>query len=94
MIYLKEIVLFIIDMAMEGYFYQTKNKNELMDLNTFLKFNIYFLKNKPLRPKLIIIEDNEYKRSSRFDDDEKINIDEIRSTLTNEEKYLIQDYKY
>ena len=91
-ILIKEIVLFIIDMAMEGYFYQKKNNMELMDLKTFLKFNIYFLKNKPLRKKLIIKEDNEYKRSSKFE--EKIDIENLISSLTNEEKYLIQDYIY
>ena len=90
---IKDIVLFIIDMAMEGYFYQNQNKKELLDLKTFLKFNIYFLKNKPLRKKLIIIEDNEYKRSSKLDDND-IDIEKLVSSLTNEEKYLIQDYIY
>ena len=89
---IREIVLFIIDMAMEGYFYQKQNKMELMDLKTFLKFNIYFLKNKPLRKKLIIKEDNEYKRSSKLE--ENIDIEKLISSLTNEEKYLIQDYIY
>ena len=87
---IKDIVLFIIDMAMEGYIYQIQFKKELMDLDTYLKFNIYFLKNKILREKIIIIEDNEHKKSSTFD--ENINIDKLISKLTNEEKYLIQDY--
>ena len=89
---LKDIVLFIIDMAMEGYFYQKDNNNELMDLKTYLKFNIYFLKNKPLRKKLIIIEDNEYKTPSKLE--ENIDIDKLISSLTNEEKYLVLDYIY
>ena len=91
-IIIKDIVLFIIDMAMEGYIYQKQKNQELMDLNTFLKFNIYFLKNKPLRKKLIIIEDNGYKKASKFEDN--IDIDKLFSSLTNEEKYLIQDYIY
>ena len=89
---IKDIVLFIIDMTMEGYIYQKQKKQELMDLNTFLKFNIYFLKNKQLREKYIIIEDNEYKRSSKFEDN--IDINKLISSLTIEEKYLIKDYIY
>ena len=89
---MKEIILFIIDMAMEAYIYQKLNKTELMDLNTYIKFNIFFLRSKPLREKLIIIEDNEYKRSSILE--ENIDIDKLISCLTNEEKYLIQDYIY
>ena len=90
---IKEIILFIIDMAMEGYIYQTKHKSEIMDLETFLKFNIYFLKNKRLRKKYIPVEELLYKRSGKIEQD--IEIENLyNNNLTNEDKNYIEDYIY
>ena len=89
---IKEIVLYIIDMTMEAYFYQRQTKKDLIDLDTYLKFNIYFLKNKILREKVAIVEDNEHKKPNKFELD--LDIEKITSSLTNEEKYLIKDYIY
>ena len=90
---IKEIILFIIDMAMEGYIYQTKHKSEIMDLETFLKFNIYFLKNKRLRKKYIPVEELLYKRSGKIEQD--IEIENLyNNSLTNEDKNYIEDYIY
>ena len=89
---IKEIVLYIIDMTMEAYFYQRQTKKDLIDMDTYLKFNIYFLKNKILREKVIIIEDNEHKKPNKFNLD--VDIEKLTASLTNEEKYLIKDYIY
>jgi len=89
---IKEIVLYIIDMTMESYFYQRQTKQDLIDMDTYLKFNIYFLKNKILREKVKIIEDNERKKPNKFELD--VDIEKLTSSLTNEEKYLIKDYIY
>ena len=80
-------------MAMEGYIYQTKHKSEIMDLETFLKFNIYFLKNKRLRKKYIPVEELLYKRSGKIEQD--IEIENLyNNNLTNEDKNYIEDYIY
>ena len=89
---IKEIVLYIIDMAFEGYLYQIQNECEIMDLRTFLKFNIYFLKNKRLRKRFIIKEDNIYKRPGKID--QVIDFEKIYNSFTFEEKNLIEDYIY
>ena len=90
---IKEIILYIIDMAMEGYIYQTQHKSEMMDLETFLKFNIYFLKNKRLRKKYIPVEELLYKRSGKIEQD--IDIENLlNNSLTNEDKNYIEDYIY
>ena len=90
---IKEIILYIIDMTMEIYIYQNINKCEKMDLKTFLKFNIYFMKNKRLRKKYIPEEEYEYKRSGKIDQTkeiEKLN----KNDLSNEDKNSIEDYIY
>ena len=90
---IKEIILYIIDMTMEGYFYQNKHKSEIMDLETFLKFNIYFLKNKRLRKKYIPVEEVNYKRSGKID--QKSIIDNLYdSPFSNEDKNNVDDYIY
>ena len=90
---IKGIILYIIDMAMEGYIYQKKYKSEIMDLETFLKFNIYFLKNKRLRKKYIPPEEIEYKRSGKIE--QKIDIENLYNNfLNNEDKNYIEDYIY
>ena len=90
---IKEIILYIIDMAMEGYIYQTQHKSEMMDLETFLKFNIYFLKNKRLRKKYIPVEELLYKRSGKIEQDIEIE-NLLNNSLTNEDKNYIEDYIY
>ena len=89
---IKEIVLYIIDMAMEGYIYQNEHKSEIIDINTFYKFYIYFMKNKPLRKKYIPVELVNYKRSGKIEQiyDRK----KICNDLTNDEKNWIEDYIY
>ena len=89
---IKEIVLYIIDMTMEGYIYQNEHKSEIIDINTFYKFYIYFMKNKPLRKKYIPVELVNYKRSGKIEQiyDRK----KICNDLTNDEKNWIEDYIY
>ena len=89
---IKDIVLYIIDMTMEGYIYQKEHKSEIMDLDTFLKFNIYFLKKKRLRKKYIPVEEVHYKRSGKIE--QKIDKEMIINNLTNEAKNYIEDYIY
>ena len=87
-----EIVLFIVDMAMEGYIYQSKHKSEIMDLKTFLKFNIYFLKNKRLRKKYIPPDEQDYKRSGKIE--QNIDLENLYNNLTNDDKNSVEDYIY
>ena len=90
---IKEIILYIIDMTMEVYIYQLKHKCEIMDLETFIKFNLYFIKNKNLRKKYIPEEESVYKRSGKIDQTNEIeNIN--KNALTNEDKNSIEDYIY
>ena len=85
-----EIVLFIVDMAMEGYIYQSKHKSEIMDLKTFLKFNIYFLKNKRLRKKYIPPDEQDYKRSGKIE--QNIDLENLYNNLTNDDKNSVENY--
>ena len=89
---IREIILYIIDMTFEGYLYQNKHKTEIIDMDTFLKFYIYFLKNKPLRKKYIPIELANYKRSGKID--LKYDKENIYNNLTNDEKNSIEDFIY
>ena len=89
---IKEIVLYMIDMTMEAYIYQKEHKSEIIDIETFYKFYIYFMKNKPLRKKYIPPELIKYKRSGKIE--QIIDREKICNNLTNDEKNLIEDYIY
>ena len=90
---IKEIILYIIDMTMEVYIYQLKHKCEIMDLETFIKFNLYFIKNKNLRKKYIPEEESVYKRSGKIDQTKEIETIN-KNALTIEDKNSIEDYIY
>ena len=89
---IREIILYIVDMAMEGYIYQSEHKSEIMDVNTFIKFYLYFLKNKPLRKKYIPVELANHKRAGKIE--QIYDRENICNNFTNEEKNYIEDYIY
>ena len=87
---MKRIIYLIIDITMEGYFYQQEHKTYIMDINLYLKIIKLFLKNKKLRrPKI----DNEYSKIKEVNKlEENIDIDKI--ILSEDETFLLKDYLY
>ena len=85
---MNKILLVIIDMAMEIFFYQEAKNTNIIDVETYTKFLELFIDNKPMRERVdyearIIKEKNK--------DDIDINIDKLK--LSSEEQDLKEDYK-
>ena len=87
---MNNIILLIIDIAMETYLYQEEKKTDSLDLSLYLKLIKLFLKNKKLRRPRIDDEYDKIKEVNKLE--ENIDIDKI--TLSDEEKYLLKDYLY
>ena len=88
--YMKNIILLIFDITMEGYFYQKEHKTDVLNMKFYLKLIKLFLKNKKLRrPKI----DNEYEKLKQMNKlEDNIDIDNI--ILSEDEKFLLKDYLY
>ena len=85
---INKIVLLIIDMAMEIFFYQQGKNTDIIDIETYNKFLELFIANKQMRERVdyearIIKEKNE--------DDFEINVDKLK--LSSIEQDLKEDYK-
>ena len=83
-----KIILLIIDMAMEIFFYQEGKNTDIIDIETYTKFLELFIANKPMRERVdyearIIKEKNK--------DDININVDKLK--LNSQEQDLKEDYK-
>ena len=88
--YMKKIILLIIDMTMEAFFYQKNNKVDFLDMKIYIKLIKLFLRNKKMRRPLIDNEYNQIKEVGKLE--EKIDINQI--SLSNDEKFMIKDYLY
>ena len=87
--YIKDIILLIIDMTMEIFFYKEENDNELIDIETYTKLLELFVKNKPMREGAADAEARIIKEKDN--DNEDINPDKLK--LSEEEINLKEDYK-
>ena len=86
---IKKIVLIIIEMTMEIFFYEEENPNELIDIKTFNKLLELFINNKPMRDRVDDAEARIIKEKNKENDE--INPDKL--ILTNDEINLKEDYK-
>ena len=85
---INKIVLLIIDMAMEIFFYREDKQTDIIDIENYTKFLELFINNKPMRERVdyearIIKEKNL--------DDIEVNADKLK--LTEIEQDLKEDYK-
>ena len=86
---IKSMILLIIDMTMEVFFYREENNAELVDIETFTKLLELFIKNKPMRERVVDKEARIIKE--RNNESEEINPDKLK--LDEEEINLKEDYK-
>ena len=86
---IKNIVLLIIELTMEIFFYEEENQNKLIDIKTFNKLLELFINNKPMRERVVDADARVIKE--RYRDNEIVNADKL--ILTNEEQNLKEDYK-
>ena len=87
--YIRNIILLIVDMTMEIFLYQEEKENELIDIETYTKLLELFIKNKPMRERVVdkearIIKEREVEK-------EQVNPDKLK--LTEKEINLKEDYK-
>ena len=87
---IRNIIYYIIDITEEGYSYQKKYNTDLINLSSYLKLTKLFLKNKPIKKPQIDDEFKQIKEANQLD--EKIDINKI--IISDEEKYLVNDYLY
>ena len=85
---MKKIILLIIDMAMEIFFYQEGKNSDIIDIETFTKFLELFIANKPMRERV----DYEARLIKEKNKDE-VEINPERLKLSPEEQDLKEDYK-
>ena len=85
---IKNIILLVIDLTVEAFFYQKENKTDLMDIDTFINYMTLFIKNQPMREKIMMTEDDASKKPKTFQQNN--NFDKI--ILTDNEKFLVSDY--
>ena len=86
---IRNISLLIIEMTMEIFFYKEENTEELIDVETYTKLLELFIKNKPMRERMLDAEARLIKERNK--DDEEINPDKL--ILTTEEQNSKDDYK-
>ena len=87
--HIRNIILLIIDMTMEIFFYKEENDNELIDIETYTKLLELFVKNKPMRERVVDTEARIIKE--RNNESDEINADKLK--LNEEEINLKEDYK-
>ena len=86
---IRNISLLIIEMTMEIFFYKEENPEELIDVETYTKLLELFIKNKPMRERVVDAEARLIKERDK--DNEEINPDKL--ILTSEEQNSRDDYK-
>ena len=86
---IRNIILLIIDMTMEIFIYQEENDDELVDIETFTKLLELFIKNKPMRERVVDKDARIIKE--RNNDSYDINPDKLK--LSEEEVNMKEDYK-
>ena len=86
---IRNISLLIIEMAMEIYFYKEENEEQLIDVETYTKLLDLFIKNKPMRERVLDAEARLIKERDK--NNEEINPDKL--ILTSEEQNSKDDYK-
>jgi hypothetical protein len=86
---IRNISLLIIEMTMEIFFYKEENAEELVDVKTYTKLLELFIKNKPMRERVVDAEARLIKERDK--DNEEINPDKL--ILTTEEQNSKDDYK-
>jgi len=86
---IRNISLLIIEMTMEIFFYKEENAEELIDVETYTKLLELFIKNKPMRERMLDAEARLIKERDK--DNEEINPDKL--ILTSEEQNSRDDYK-
>ena len=86
---IRNIILLIIDMTMEIYFYKEEKDIELIDIETYIKFLELFINNKPMRERVTDREARIIKEKNNENDD--INPDKL--ILNDDEINLKEDYK-
>ena len=89
-IILKELVVLIINVTMEGYIYQAETKKDLIDIPFYIKLIKLFLKNKFIIRKEIIDEFKIIKEVGKIDEE----IDFTNIQLNKEEMLFLKDYFY
>ena len=87
---IRELVLLIISVTMEGYIYQEETRKDLIDIPFYLKLIRLFLKNKQIKRKLYIDEFKLIKEVSKLDD----TLDPSKITLKKDELFFLKDYLY
>ena len=85
---MKQIILLIIDMAMEIFFYKEGKNSDIIDIETYTKFLELFIDNKPMRER-VDVEARIIKEKNM--DNIEINVDRLK--LSSEEQNLKEDYK-
>ena len=85
---MKKIILLIIDMAMEIFFYQEGKLSDIIDIETYTKFLELFIANKPMRER-VDVEARIIKEKNK--EEIEINVDRLK--LNPEEQNLKEDYK-
>ena len=85
---MKKIILLIIDMAMEIFFYQEGKHSDIIDVETYTKFLELFIADKPMRER-VDYEARLIKEKNK--DDIEINADRLK--LSAEEQDIKEDYK-
>ena len=86
---IRNIILIIIDMTMEIFFYKEENDVELIDIETYTKLLDLFINNKPMRERVVDKEARIIKE--RNNESDEINPDKL--ILNDEEINLKEDYK-
>ena len=87
---IKELVLLIINVTMEGYIYQAETKKDLIDIPYYLKLIKLFINNKRIKRKIIIDEFKKIKEVNQIN--EVIDLNKIK--LKKDELLFLKDYSY
>ena len=87
--HIRDIILLIIDMTMEVFFYKEENDAELVDIETYTKLLELFINNKPMRERVVDKDARLIKERNNESDD--INPDKL--VLNESEINLREDYK-
>ena len=86
---IKKVTYSIIDLMEDIYNYQYDNDKEIIDLEDFKTFSECFIKGKH-KEKVVFDNEDLLIKSAEINDDIIIDIDNLK--LSDEEKYMIQDY--
>ena len=85
---MNKLILLIIDMVMEIFFYQEGKHSDIIDIETFTKFLELFIANKPMRER-VDVEARMIKEKNK----DTIDINVERLKLNAQGQYLKEDYK-